>query len=176
MNSPWGKIQTKNVHQRGVTWVSTSSHGGFMVSKGFAEKFLSEAARKRALRYGNYYCFEEDCDCCMVFNELIYVQTEETRTSNFRNLSRYHPDYLLEVGIEPEASLYAEWLRDIEEGKRRATKDPDLVVAGVNLDESSGQVKAWTADGKEHTVTKESYHKVMFDTRTRNLSDMSVLT
>ena len=45
MYSPWGEVQHKEVYQRGLTWVSTASHGGFMVAKGFAQRHLSDAAR-----------------------------------------------------------------------------------------------------------------------------------
>ena len=34
-------------------------HGGMMVSRDAAEKHLSEAARKQALKHGDYYCYEE---------------------------------------------------------------------------------------------------------------------
>lgn len=176
MYSPWGFIQTKKVHQRGVTSITTSSHGGILVSKGFAEKFLSEAARKRAILWNNaYYCFEEDCACEMVFNELPYVQTAEKAQSTFYSLSRWNPDYLLEVGVVPEPERYNEWKRDRAEGARRKSRDPNMVVAGVQLDLNIGQVKAWTADGSEHTVTQESYRKAMFEARTCNLSDMTVI-
>jgi hypothetical protein len=176
MYSPWGKVQDKRVHQRGVTWVSTPGHGGLMVSKGFAHKFLSEAARKRAILWNNaYYCFEEDCDCCIVFNELIYLETEEQKKANFLNLSRWNPDYLLEVGIDPEPERYSEWKKSKAEDTRRASKDPNMVVAGVQLDSNIGQVKAWTADGSEYTVTQTSYRRVMFESRTCNLSDMELV-
>lgn len=180
--SPWGFIQTKKGHQRGVTSITTSSHGGILVSKGFAEKFLSEAARKRAILWNNaYYCFEEDCACEMVFNELPYVQTAEQKQSTYQSLSRWYPDYLIELGSTPEPKAYAEYQRDRAEGARRKSRDPNMVVAGVDTEVKRTLngceiddivVKAWTANGSEHLVTKSSYRTVMFESRTCNLSDM----
>jgi len=40
-----------------------------MISKGVAEKELSARALSLAPRYGDYYCFEEDCLCDVAFWE-----------------------------------------------------------------------------------------------------------
>ena len=98
--SPWGKIQHKQIHQRGVTQVTTASHGGILVSKGFATKFLSEAARKRAIFWNNsYYCFEEDCAVDMVYNELPYVMTAEQKALVQKSLATYNSSYLAELAV-----------------------------------------------------------------------------
>lgn len=60
--TPWGAADYRKKFAVGVNLYATPSHGGICISKGKAEKYLTEAARKVALRYGNGYWFEEDCD------------------------------------------------------------------------------------------------------------------
>ncbi len=104
-NSPWGKVQHEEKHQRGVTWVTTASHGGYMISIGFAKKFLSLAAQSRGLRYGGYLCYEEDCLWAIVEFELMFVTTPERRETVYRTLSRWYPNYLIERGFVPLSEL-----------------------------------------------------------------------
>lgn len=107
MSSPWGKVQSSTSLMRGVREVSTSGHGGIMVTKKFADENLSEAAVKRGIPYGNYVCFEEDCDAAMVVWEIPEIwhlfnpNKAEIKNSLIENLSAFNPDYLREMGIEP---------------------------------------------------------------------------
>lgn len=57
--SPWGKVQTRDVLCPGVFLVSTASHGGTMVAKDMAA-VLSPAAIKCGFRNSGFLCFEED--------------------------------------------------------------------------------------------------------------------
>lgn len=62
-DTPWGWAQEKKVYAEGVVFVSTSSHGGFWVSR---ERLLEMPA---CLRYGTFAgeCwFEEDEDWALV--------------------------------------------------------------------------------------------------------------
>lgn len=107
-STPWGKSQSKKVWCRGVTFHSTSSHGGFMVSKGFAHANLSRAAIERAFSYGNYLCYEEDCAAEILFFELPGLRVAFLSTSDpVKCLSLYYPDYLIQRGLEPYAEEYA---------------------------------------------------------------------
>lgn len=60
--SPWGRVQTKYTVARGIHWISTPSHGGWIISKGLARRLLPEWARARASdRMTGYLAYEEDC-------------------------------------------------------------------------------------------------------------------
>lgn len=107
-STPWGKSQFKQVFRRGVTFHSTSSHGGFMVSKGFAHANLSRAAIERAFSYGNYLCYEEDCAASILLFELPFIRSVLLSTDDpVKCLSLYYPDYLIQRGLEPYAEEYA---------------------------------------------------------------------
>ena len=69
--SPWGAIQDSTQITLGVRWVSTASHGGLMVSRTAAAKYLSEQAIKaiHSTRSAEYVCFEEDCEYAIAFFE-----------------------------------------------------------------------------------------------------------
>ena len=60
--TPWGAAQHREKFDTGFNFYSTAGHGGICVSKKKAETFLSDAARKVAIRYGNGHWFEEDCN------------------------------------------------------------------------------------------------------------------
>src|SRR5579859_4475885 len=66
-NSPWGTIDSSEQITRGVRWVSTPSHGGLMVSKGAASKYLTPKAIELGGAWGDYICFEEDCAYAIAF-------------------------------------------------------------------------------------------------------------
>lgn len=158
--SPWGTVQSEDKVTRGVTCVDTAGHGGFLVSKGYAQKHLSIAAQKRGEEWHGYYAYEEDC-----LASIIYLELPETRKilnnpnlpdSHFiERLSLYNADYLIEVGITPEPVAYARYLEIKEDEKLRAEKSPDLIVSALGLDDKVAKVH--TADGKTHFVTLESY-------------------
>ena len=170
--SPWGTVQSEEKYGRGLTFVSTPSHGGFMISKGVAERRLSDAAMSLGWVYGSYLCYEEDCAACIVMFELPETQGSANQQDIFNCLSSYYPNYLKERGLEPEPTRYADYLKRQEESMRRRNKDPNLVVAGWGTE---GKVKATTADGMDYMVTAESYDKVMFKDRTCNLSEMTIV-
>jgi hypothetical protein len=60
--TPWGQADAKEKIDVGVNFYFTPSHGGICVSKKKAETLLTESARKVAIKYGNGYWFEEDCN------------------------------------------------------------------------------------------------------------------
>lgn len=99
----WGKSLKQLVITRGVTFHTTARHGGFLVSKGYAEKHLSGAALKVGELTGNYYAFEEDCAADVIYLELpesrkrLITKTDELTL--ITSLSKYFPDYLRERGL-----------------------------------------------------------------------------
>ena len=69
MNTPWGKADHVTKIQFGVSWVSTPSHGGLLVSAGQAAKLLTPKAISIAHpgQFAGYVCFEEDCSYAVAF-------------------------------------------------------------------------------------------------------------
>ena len=173
--TPWGAAHNVTPHIRGVKSVSTSSHGGIMVSPGFANKFFSKSALKLAEMYSGYFCYEEDAEWMIPTFELNAQQRRTILTSDkfvqmsdqeiedylIDQLSGTNPDYLVELGFEPRGERYEIHKMRLVVEKARLAKDPDLItcpwgstktfINGVNL--------VLTADHKRHFVTAESYNK-----------------
>lgn len=103
MFTPWGLSQHVESFARGLCSVSTASHGGFMVAKGFARKHLSQEAQAQGLEYGDYLAYEEDCLWAVVAYELpeywplMFPNNPDTLSQKemIRNsLVRWVPEYL----------------------------------------------------------------------------------
>lgn len=163
MNTPWGKADSIQRIARGLSFVGTPSHGGFMVADGFARKHLSAAALLRGKRFGSYYAFEEDCDAFIILLEIPSSRqgtvTDESKI--IKALSLWHADYLIQRGIEPDA----EGLKFFNENRLRdrmqEDKSPDLIVS------ASGDWAPWvekgcvgvtTADGSRWLVKAGEYN------------------
>jgi hypothetical protein len=70
MKTPWGKSDSTEKIVRGVSWVSTPSHGGLAVSIHSASFLLSKAACDHASDpKKSYLFFEEDCNYAIAFYE-----------------------------------------------------------------------------------------------------------
>lgn len=160
-NTPWGLSQDAVKIERGLTFHSTARHGGFLVSEGYAEKYLSEAARKRGMEWGNYYAFEEDCLASIILLEIPNSRrlftTPVTWESIIKSLSRWSADYLLERHFVPFEAEYSEWLLKQEDARLRREKSPNLIVWAIGVNDAV--VRVGTADGSEHLVTSESYRQ-----------------
>ena len=179
-STPWGSAQHVTTHLRGFATVSTASHGGMMVSRKAAEKYLSEAARKRALMHGGYYCYEEDDMINIVlfdvqqslrseilkdFSGLANLTAEEADKKLIHLLSSYNYQYLLDVGVEPDAvEMKHAKLRE-QYGANYAAKDPNTVGAAWGDWDTlvDGVIKVITADDKYHYVTKASHDAMNAD-------------
>lgn len=68
-STPWGIADYIQPCVRGVALVQTPSHGGIRVSKGLAERELSNSCRAAGEQMYGYYFFEEDCACALPFFE-----------------------------------------------------------------------------------------------------------
>lgn len=96
-NSPWGQVDQETKYAEGVFFVSTPSHGGFMIHKSVA---LSPAAREEAEVFNNeYYCFEEDCLAYIVAQEL-NIQGRANTEDVKRSLCYWLPNYVKASGNE----------------------------------------------------------------------------
>lgn len=58
MFTPWGAPKRSLRLEPGITAVITGRLGGLMLSRGYAESRLSEPARRRASRFGEYYAYD----------------------------------------------------------------------------------------------------------------------
>lgn len=81
MRSPWGEIEyVEKTGVRGVTFVSTPSHGGYRVTIKRAKE-MHPALFGLGIDYGSrYYWFEEDCDWVAV--ELTWPTVGQSRVDN----------------------------------------------------------------------------------------------
>lgn len=175
MNTPWGKSDNKITYSRGISFVSTPSHGGFAITKKVAGKLLSPAAQHRGESYGGYLFFGEDTAAYIILFELVHERHPynpavpdvlnfpiniPTRDVVIRALSTWHADYLLERGITPDVEGLAIWNRHREEDRLREEKSPNLIVAASG-DWKAGVPKGWveviTADWKAHLVLASEY-------------------
>lgn len=99
MPTPWGKAQMTTIYEPGLMRVETASHGGFLLSRQFAQEKLSEAGRKRGVEYGQWLAYEEDSDANIIFYELGHLlgdYKELAKEGILTSLERYLPDYLRE--------------------------------------------------------------------------------
>ena len=164
--SPWGGIQHSSVIAKGMKAVVTASHGGYMVTKTFADKYLSESCKKQGDVYYNYLCYEEDCAYAVLAYDVIdkfgdkmkpdKYTMEEYKESLLKSLSYYYPEYLIERGIKPLEKEYKNYLDGKKRDKLRAEKNPDLIISASFVNKEV--IKVWTADNKVHFVSKESYY------------------
>lgn len=164
-NSPWGTIQSQIVLARGVRWVNTASHGGFLISQRFANLYFSPAAVKCGRVWGNYLAFEEDCDATIILFETRAFDDALGYTRNYdverlQSLSRWHADYLIERGITPDPEGLAWFEANRKADALRAAKSPDLIISATGSIAKwvpEGRVGVITADGKYWTVPASEY-------------------
>lgn len=71
MNTPWGKAQQIAEFDKGILWVDTASHGGYLVPKDVVSTMPQPIQDYIATSiyggpWGNYMAFEEDCEAALV--------------------------------------------------------------------------------------------------------------
>ena len=185
MNTPWGKSDSKTTLAKGLSWVGTPSHGGFAITPSAALKYLSTAAVSRALKYGSYYFFEEDCDYAIVMLELLPTGLLSklggipTREDLIASLSRWHADYLIESEITPTD----EGLKFFNDNRKadcmRRDKSPDLIVAAYGEWADwvpKGRTGVVTAAGERWTVPASEYSASPILNLLSNYSDVKPVT
>jgi hypothetical protein len=160
MNTPWGKSDEAIKIAHGLTWVSTPSHGGFLVSDGYARKHLSPVALLKGERFGNYYAYEEDCNAAIILYEVPQAHAQLFPDGDLKHLydslSRWNADYLIARDLKPSEPGYSWFKQNREEDALREAKSPDLIVAAVwSADRAKTTVT--TADGQRHTVDSHQY-------------------
>jgi hypothetical protein len=106
MITPWENSDSETKYDRGLTWVGTPSHGGFLIGKAYARKHLTPAAIAEGEPCGQYLAFEEDCDAAIILFELPVTREGFSHVSDaelIESLSRWHPRYLAARSIVPTA-------------------------------------------------------------------------
>jgi hypothetical protein len=157
MYTPWGKADYIKHITRGLTIVETESHGGIMISKGFAKRNLSRAAFKRGFLYDNYCCFEEDCAAYLVIWELPQYFPKNDRQEVLNSLSRWNADYLIETNVKPESKNYTFYLMNKKQEQLRKEQSSNFIIS-AEMTENKDITKVLTADNKTHYVKSNSYH------------------
>lgn len=114
MHTPWGESDYTRRLARGVVEVTTPGHGGIGVTPLAAQRLTPEA-RALAEQYGGRYWYEEDCKWAIVAYELpeLFPDVEPGRALEV--VSRWHAEYLLVRGIEPDHEAIATW-REMHSG------------------------------------------------------------
>jgi hypothetical protein len=113
-NTPWGVADYVKQIARGISWVSTPSHGGFLIGSGAAKTYLTEQARKHGAVFGSYLAFEEDCDAAIVLYEhpelfdVLGLKNDPEYTP-WHSLSFWNAGYLIERGIDPEPKAFEQF-------------------------------------------------------------------
>ena len=112
MPTPWGKADSKHEICKGVYDVGTPGHGGIMVGRAQARNLLSPEAIAEGMTWGQWICYEEDCDWAIFAYEQPKLYTEawirinpisakenpitieSTRETARKTLERWHETYL----------------------------------------------------------------------------------
>lgn len=185
MRTPWGEPEDQRDFAPGFSFVGTPSHGGFALSKEFAEDQLSPEALERAERLGDYYFFEEDVAWAIPAWELREfwaapgffgggggpsVAAKEEYLLSI--LSRYFPDYLADTGVEPMPERMAAECgpAHLAEWGVLATRTGGVMGAAAALVKSNGDELVFStrdeakdaADGyNSRTVSPNVYYTVV---------------
>jgi uncharacterized protein DUF7007 len=163
VNTPWGKSDEAIRIARGLTWVSTPSHGGFLVGRGYAQKNLTPHAIAKGERFGSYLAYEEDCAAAIILWEVPQAHAQLFPKSDIKNLydslSRWNADYLLARDLKPAEPGYSEFLQSREEDRLRDAQSPDLIVA-AQWDADRNFTIVHTADDKQHRVPTAAYDQL----------------
>lgn len=101
-NSPWGYVDYAKRLCDGVVDVNTPSHGGLRVDRVWAEKNLTEQARKYASDEDRkYFWFEEDCNWTIVIFEHPELARDEKQFQDAKQILCYWEfGYLFDRGLK----------------------------------------------------------------------------
>lgn len=70
-STPWGQATFARQYERGISFVGSASHGGYLVARGYAKKNFSKAAQQVGKDFGAYLAYEEDCLAAVIDLELL---------------------------------------------------------------------------------------------------------
>jgi hypothetical protein len=136
MNTPWGFSDSRKTFERGLHWVSTPSHGGFMVSRGLAETILTPAAIAQGKQFADYLAYEEDCDAAIILYELPQTREGFSHVSDaelIESLTYWHLPYITARGISPNPdALQRRKEFDARYGPKQNTQNAEIAQRGGN--------------------------------------------
>ena len=101
--TPLGRIVEVQTIDRGIYWVTTVEHAGYMIDQALAQEKLTAAARAIGVPYNEkWLCFEEDCAWAVVVSERPEWATQPLQSETVQGiLQREYPDYLQAKGEQP---------------------------------------------------------------------------
>lgn len=118
MDTPWGRSDHKQTLINGVVSVDTPSHGGLMIQKDVANKLLTPQAIQKGMSFGDYLCYEEDCDIAIPVYEIAEIREqlykEDAENRLMMSLSLWNADYLIARGLTPLAKQYERFKKSQE--------------------------------------------------------------
>ena len=120
-DSLWGDVQNCTEIASGIYSVSTSGHGGIMITEELAKYILTSAALKVGQVYDGYYCYEEDCDKNVALRELydkgILTQDSKYFTESYVKSDDSESEYkpFKELSNEEKAQFFKEWSKTVDE-------------------------------------------------------------
>lgn len=142
------------------------------ITKRWGEQHLSKAARKHAIRYGGYFCYEEDSQWAVAYWEIVtapelreiaeaeliywpqdrYPNVAALKDRLHKILSAWHADYLIAI----EEDLDPEGYRHYRHFRLQLDRCPDLITHCTPVAGRPDRLKAHTADGSEYIVARSS--------------------
>lgn len=165
-NTPWGVSDYSKVICRGAISYSTGSHGGLCVSSTLASK-MSRYCLRQALRFGNGYWYEEDCDEPMALYDLCknVPGFEQKMKQAFPNMTvekleesvkRWHPGYPFEKEEDNGLPKLPPKMKDLKDYDILFFKNSKFYFVG--LVNGGCIIRSVTHDYIEHLL-KESQYK-----------------
>ena len=98
MSTPWGEAQSITHLTGGVYWVTTGTHGGFMIAAHRAAQLLSQSALSIGALFNHWLCYDEDCACAVVIfehHEWCHIFTDSDPVGRATSIiHRYYPHYM----------------------------------------------------------------------------------
>jgi phage portal protein BeeE len=76
MFTPWGTPKQTHRLEQGIAYIVATRGSGLMLSRGYAERRLSSAARQRAVRFGEYYAYAADGTSAAAMSELLHLRSQ----------------------------------------------------------------------------------------------------
>jgi hypothetical protein len=112
MFTPWGVPKQTHRLEQGITYVVATRGSGLMLSRGYAERHLSAAARRRAVRFGEYYAYGMHDTWLVPMWELQHLRArfaEIAKPEMLAEPARYLVDLLMarDPGYVDEAAIAA---------------------------------------------------------------------
>lgn len=170
-NTAWGPCEDVTQHIRGVSTVKNNVATGLVISPVFARENLRAETLMAATVHNGVYCFIEGdhlkplADSKKVREAVLSSKItlgyslEEIENDVIKELSIIDPEFLVEIGIEPNTQSLIK--KDYENRVRMGCSDTVIASSGEHETLITGVIKVYTADGLAHLVKKHSFEKIL---------------